>query len=118
MMRSRGFGCLLFLTGMQCALATPPTLFSQPAYESPVRADPGDLLQLVGSGLDAGDVVVYQVITYPTQLLTPPAAISSPSDSSKGTAPVVSVADAPNSITVKLPAVLQADVSYALWVQN
>jgi hypothetical protein len=118
MMRSRGFGCLLFLAGMPCALATPPALFSQPAYESPVRADPGDLLQLVGSGLDAGDVVVYQVITYPTQLLTPPAAIPSLSDSSKGTATVVSVADAPNSITVKLPAVLQVDVAYALWVQN
>src|SRR4029450_6752046 len=111
-------GCLLFLAGMQCALATPPTLFSQPAYESPVRADPGDLLQLAGSGFDAGDIVVYQVITDPTQLLTPPAAIFPVAHSSRGTATVVSVADVPNSITVKLPAVLQADVAYALWVQN
>ena len=75
-------------------------------------------LQLVGSGLDAGDIVVYQVITYPTQLLTPPAAVSPASDGSTGTATVVSVADVPNSITVKLPAVLRTDVAYALWVQN
>jgi len=118
MMRGRGFGCLLFLAGMQCALATPPTLFSQPAYESPVRGDPGDLLLLAGSGLDANDTVVYVVITDPTQSLTPPAAIPSASDGSIGTAPVISVADVPNSITVKLPTVLRTDVPYALWVQN
>jgi hypothetical protein len=118
MARSRGFGCLLLLAGMQYALATPPVLFSQPAYESPVRADPGDLLQLVGSGLGANDTVVYQLITDPSQLLTPPSAVSSSSDSSQGTAALVSIADAPNSITVKLPTVLQTDVTYGLWVQN
>src|SRR5262249_4186862 len=50
--------------------AAPPVLYTQPAYESPVRGDPDDLLLLSGSGLSGADTVVYQAISNP---LSPPA---------------------------------------------
>jgi hypothetical protein len=37
------------------AWATPPVLYTQPAYESAVRGDPDDLLLLSGSGLSGAD---------------------------------------------------------------
>jgi hypothetical protein len=69
MMRFRPGSGALLLFWTHCALATPPSLFSQPAHESPVRADPGDLLLLPGYGFSAGDTVVYQAIADTTQPL-------------------------------------------------
>ena len=106
------------LLGSTLASATPPTLFSQPAYESPVRGDPGDLLMLPGDGFSSTDTVVYQAITDTTQPLTPPPAIPTASDANSGVAPVVSTLNVPHSLTVSLPTAMQADQSYALWVQD
>ena len=119
MMRTRrGFGVMLFLAVAQCALAAPPTLFSRPGLQSPVRGDPGDLLLLAGDGLEATDTVAYQIIADPSAVPAPPAALPVASDSSAGTATVISTLDVPNSLTIKLPTVMLADTTYVLWVQN
>jgi hypothetical protein len=112
-----GFGGLL-LVWVNCALALPPTLFSQPAYESPVRGDPGDLLLLAGYGFATDDTVVYQAIGDAAQPLAAPSEIPVTSTAASGIAPVVSVLNTPDSLTVMLPIVMQADASYALWVRN
>jgi hypothetical protein len=97
--------------------AAAPTLYSTPDHESPVRADPDDLLLLAGFGFSNGDKVVYRAVDDTTQRLVPPPlpAISTPK---LGLADVVSVADAPYSLAVHLPASLTQDQSYALWVVN
>src|ERR1700724_1393789 len=64
----------LFL-GSENAAAAAPIIFSQPAYESPVRGDPGDLLLVPGEGFASTDTVIYQAITDTTQPLTHPARI-------------------------------------------
>ncbi len=80
------------------AHATAPTLFSKPANESPVRADPDDLLTLPGDGFatTATDRVVYQSIVDTTQPLTHPATVPTTSTVSSGTAQVVSINSAPH----------------------
>jgi hypothetical protein len=98
--------------------ATPPIIFSQPAYQGPVRGDPGDLLMLPGGGFAATDTVVYQAVGATTQPLLPPAAIPTQSNASAGVAPIISALDVPHSLTVLLPAAMQTDQSYALWVQH
>jgi len=99
------------------AWADPPILYSNPAYESPVRGDPDDLLLIAGSGLSAGDTVIYRAVDDTNSLSVRPPI---PTDSSwnTGVAPLVSVADAPYSLTVHLPSVMGAGRSYALWVVN
>ena len=99
-------------------LATPPAVFSQPGYQSPVRGDPGDLLILPGDGFSASDTVVYQAIPDTTQALTPPATVPTQSDAGTGIAPIISALDVPHSLTVLLPAVMLTDQAYALWVQD
>jgi len=68
-------------------------------------------------GFAATDTVVYQAVTDTTQVLTPPALIPQ-SSSAGGIAPVVSILNVPHSLTILLPAVMQSDQSYAIWVQN
>ena len=46
---------------------TAPTLYGTSAYESPVRADPDDLLLLPGSSLAGNDTVVYRAVADTTQ---------------------------------------------------
>jgi hypothetical protein len=111
------FGCLLLVCA-NCALAAPSVLYSHPAYESPVRGDPGDLLLLAGYGFAPDDTVVYQAIGDTTQPLAPPGEIPTTSTATAGIAPVVSVLNVPDSLTVRLPTAMQADASYALWVRN
>ena len=98
--------------------ATPPVIFSQAAYQSPVRGDPGDLLILAGDGFSATDTVVYQAIGNTTQTPAAPSAIPIQSDANAGVAPVISSLDVPHSLTVLLPAALETDQSYVLWVQH
>jgi hypothetical protein len=112
-----GFGGLLLLWS-NCTLAVPPTLYSQPAYQSPVRGDPGDLLLLAGNGFSADDTVVYQVLYDTTQLLTAPAGVPNTSTKDSGIATVVSVLNIPDSLTVMLPTAIRTDASYAFWVRN
>jgi hypothetical protein len=116
--RHATFAVVLLISGGPFAAATPPTIFNQPAYESPVRGDPGDLLMLPGDGFATTDTVVYQALTDTTQPLAAPTAIPTTSDVNTGVAPVVSVLNVPHSLTVSLPATLQTDQSYVIWVRN
>ncbi|HEY2679109.1 MAG TPA: hypothetical protein VGI65_19230 [Steroidobacteraceae bacterium] len=93
-----------------------PVLFSQPAYESPVRGDPDDLLLLPGGGLSAADTVVYEAVANTRQPPAHPQSIPNTSTASLGVADLVSAADAPHSLTLHLPKVMTAGQSYALWV--
>jgi hypothetical protein len=108
------FGTVL-LTASGVATATPPTIFSQANFESPVRADPGDLLLLPGDGFSATDVVVYQSVSDTTQPLVAPTSIPTTNTATSGVATVVSTLNLPHSLTVSVPAVVTADQSYALW---
>jgi Domain of unknown function DUF11 len=98
------------------AWAWPFSVYVQPAYESPLRGDPDDLLLISGIGLSAADTVVYQAIGDTTQVAQPPASVPTSSTATQGVADLVSAADAPYSLTVHLPAVMTAGHSYALWV--
>jgi hypothetical protein len=114
--RSTLFYSVLF--GVSSAWATPPTIYSQPAYESPVRGDPDDLLILGGSGFAATDTVVYQSISDTTSPPAAPTSVPSTSTATSGVAPVVSQLNVPDSLTVALPNVMLTDQSYVLWVRN
>ena len=111
---------ILMWVSLFCAQAnaTPPILLSQPEYESPVRADPDDLLLLAGTGFSASDVVVYQSISNTTANLSSPAEVPRESSASLGIAPIASTADLPFSLTIRLPSSLRSGQSYALWVRN
>ncbi|MDR3416929.1 MAG: hypothetical protein P4L83_12150 [Nevskia sp.] len=107
---------------MAVVLAQPaeaaPRLYSQPAYQSPVRAEPDDLLLLPGDGLADGDSVVYQILPDTTRVPPPPDRVPDTSDAASGLVPVVSYASVPYSLTVKLPQVLRSGQSYVLRVRN
>jgi hypothetical protein len=98
------------------ALAQPPSLYTQPAYESPVRGDPDDLLLISGNGLAATDTVVYQALGDTTQIAPHPASVPSSSTAALGVVDLVSAADAPFSLTLHLPTVMTPGAAYALWV--
>src|SRR5262245_49264294 len=97
------FGALA--VSIQAFATTPPTIYSSPAHQSPVRAEPDDLLMLPGADFAAGDVVVYQAIGNTTQPLVTPTSVPTSSTDVEGVAPVVSFANVPNSLTVRLPTV-------------
>jgi hypothetical protein len=97
------------------AVRSTTTLYNAPANESPVRADPDDLLLLPGDGLAANDTIVYQAIADTTQPLVAPGIIPAANTTISGIADLASVADAPNSLTIHLRAVMQIGQSYALW---
>jgi hypothetical protein len=116
--RAGAWIALFTFLGFGTAEATPPTLFSQPNFESPVRGDPGDLLLLAGDGFATSDTVVYQSLGDTTQPLVPPAGVPGSNTTNSGVAPVVSSLNVPYSLTVSLPTAMMADQSYALWVVN
>ncbi len=99
-------------------LAQAPSLYRQPAYESPVRGGPNDLLLIPGNGLSASDTVVYEAVNKTTQLPAPPSTLPTTSTTTEGVATLVSAADAPYALTVLLPSVISAEQSYALWIQG
>src|SRR5271155_4030302 len=86
------------------AMAAPPVLYRQPAYESPQRADPDDLLLLAGYGFAADDVVIYRAVEEGTSVATVPAAVPDRPTAEAGYAATVSTADVPYSLTIKMPA--------------
>jgi hypothetical protein len=112
-MAGRFLGLLLLFIGAE-VMAAPPQLYRQAAYESPVRGDADDLLLLAGYGLAADDTVVYRAVRDAEPLVTPGVPVHS--DAEFGTAPIVSSANVPYSLTIKLPQAVHADQSYALWV--
>lgn len=97
--------------------AAAPMLYRQPAYQSPVRGAPDDLLLLAGYGFQADDTVVYQSIRDDGPLKHPddsPASLTA----DLGTAEVVSKENLPHSLTIKLPEAMRAGQAYALWVRT
>jgi hypothetical protein len=120
----RGFfaavGALLLLPIILPAIAdaAAPRLYSQPAYQSPVRAEADDLLQLSGDGLAEGDIVVYRALKDTAVIPSHPRDVPAASNPVLGLAPVVSYASVPYALTVRLPEDLRSGQSYALWVRN
>jgi len=110
-----GLWALLYATGGQAAA---PILYGTPAYESPVRGEPGDLLLLPGSELDSGDTVVYAAIGDSTKPLQHPSKLPQTSTPVLGIAEVVSFGGAPYALTIHLSEAMSVDQSYALWVVN
>jgi hypothetical protein len=100
------------------AVAAAPTLYSLPDHESPVRGGGDDLLMLGGHGFARTDRVVYAALGDTTRALEPPAGLPENSSSEIGYAEVVSHDDAPDSLTIRLPASLRREQSYALWVRT
>lgn len=90
-----------------------PTLYRAPDQGSPVRADPGDLLLIPGVGFSDDVTVVYQAISNTTQALGAPPPAGTPTAAQGRLTPMR--VDA-NAVTVRLPAVMTAGQSYALWV--
>lgn len=98
------------------ANAAPAQLYANPFRQSPVRGEPGDLLMIAGSGFSAGDTIVYRRIWDTTQPLVHPPAIPQFSNANWGVAPIVSLENVPDSLTVRLPDFMESGASYALWV--
>lgn len=110
---------LVFLTVLcQSVTAAPPQLYRQPANESPVRADPDDLLLLAGYGFRVDDEVVYRAVVNTTKSPVTPTQVPARSTAEAGEAAIVSSANAPYSLTIKLPQILRTNQSYALWVHT
>lgn len=110
---------LSLVAGMPAAAtAAAPTLYTQPAYQSPVNAGPDDLLMLAGYGLSANDTVVYQRLRGAVPPTAAPALVPPVADADLGVAPVVSVQAVPYALTIRLPGLLHADQPYALWVRS
>ena len=107
-------GIILLLGGLPC-YGLAPTLYSSAAYESPVRADADDLLMLPGYGFTSQDTVVYRAIGNTTLPLVHPPSIPGVSTDLFGVAELVTAVDAPYSLTVRLPAAIRRNQSYALW---
>lgn len=108
---------LILVSARRCH-AVAPILYHSSGYQSPVVADPDDLLLLPGYGLAASDTVVYLAVTNAARAIQPPRFIPPQATSEAGFADVVSVVDTPYSLTIRLPAVAKKNQPYALWVIN
>ncbi len=98
--------------------AAAPILYSNPAYQSPVRGEPDELLALAGYGFSKRDVIVYRMLSRDSEPLARPSVLPSVSNGDEGLASIVSASGIPNSIVIKLPAALKPGRPYALWVRN
>ena len=123
-MERRTKSCAMSLVGMLLlsslgvsAAWSAVVLYTQPAYESPVRADPDDLLLIPGYGLSGGDKVIYEAVSNTTQIPTHPA-LPSENTADIGLLDLVSSADAPYALVEHLPVVMTAGQSYAIWVYS
>jgi hypothetical protein len=114
---TRFFAAAVLFAGAGAA-AAPPELYRQPAHESPVRGDPDDLLLLAGYGFSADDSVVYRAVPDTAKSLSVPDQVPTDPSPELGLAPVVSTANVPDSLTIKLPQVMRADQTYVLWVRT
>lgn len=83
-----------------------------------MRADPDDLLLLAGYGLRVDDEVVYSAVVNTANPPVTPAQVPTRSTADEGVAAIVSSADTPYSLTIKLPQILRTNQSYALWVHT
>jgi len=106
------------LVTLSAAVAAPPQVYRHAAYESPVQGGPDDLLLIPGYGFATGDIVVYRAVRDSARHVVAPRTIPMISTAAFGLAPIVSFADVPYSLTVKLPQVLRRGQSYDLWVRT
>ena len=106
---------VLVLAGV-AAPAEVPLLYTGALHESPVSGSPGDLLQLTGDGLDGSCTVVYTRAAVSDTGLPP--SIPERDTQASGVAPIVSAANAPRSIIIRLPPSVTAGQVYRLWVRN
>jgi hypothetical protein len=97
-------------------IAAAPKVLHTLSYESPVRANPDDLLMIAGVGFRPTDRVVYLAADAITTSDRHPSAIPRQSTTTDGIAPVVLLGTPPYAITVRLPEVLQKGRAYKLWV--
>jgi hypothetical protein len=109
--------CALACLLAPAAFAVAPTLYSQPAYESPVSGEPDDLLMLGGYGFAVDDAVVYEAVA-DTRPPAPPAIVPEPPTWDIGYAAVVSSNNVPHSLTIQLPRVMHPKQVYAIWVRT
>ncbi len=107
----------LLVTAAPAARSAAPALMHTPGYESPVRADPDDLLMIGGSGFRASDRVVYAATAGPATDHHPET-VPQHSDAAHGIAAVVQVGDPAYAITVRMPQDLLPGHAYRLWVVN
>jgi hypothetical protein len=99
------------------AAASGPTLYHLPAYESPVRGEPDDLLVLAGDGLSPDDTIVYRAFA-PGKIAAHPADLPGKSTAEFGLADIVNAQSAPLQLTVRLPKTMVSERSYQLWVRT
>jgi hypothetical protein len=95
-----------------------PQLLSRPGFQGPVEGEPDDLLLLSGSGFSSTDAVVYERLGNSTTPLRSPADVPDTSSAERGVAPIVSHADVPHSLTLRLPEQLARGEAYVLWVRS
>ena len=96
------------------AHAEDPLLHTHPHLQSPVRADPGDLLLVPGHGFESDAKVAYVALTTGAPL--PPENIPGTPTVDLGYAEIVRIV--PDNVVVRLPSQMEKDRSYALWVMN
>jgi hypothetical protein len=98
------------------AAAAAPVLLRTPGYEAPVHGGPGDLLLLAGSGFQPTDRVVYRAADATDRVAGHPRAVPVRGTASEGSASVVKVGSPPYALTIRLPATLEPNRPYHLWV--
>jgi hypothetical protein len=106
---------LFFIITVSQSRASTPHLYREPAYESPVSGEPDELLLIAGYGLDADDRVVYRAVDSDDRA-EHPVTVPQASTPIVGAAEIVSVADLPYSLTIRLPKMLRPRQEYAFWV--
>ena len=99
------------------AATSAPVLYHLPAYESPVRADPDDLLVLAGAGLSAGDTIVYRAFAS-GNAAGHPADPPENSTAESGLADVVNAQNVPLQLTIRLPKTITPGRHYQIWVRS
>src|SRR3989344_5339394 len=97
-------------------LSAGPQVFNTKFYQSPVRADPDDLLLIPGYGFEQGAIVVYKSVSDTPANLQPPAAIPNTNTAAVGKLYIGGITT--DSISVLLPKEMTAKQTYALWVKN
>jgi hypothetical protein len=102
--------------GATPAAAMAPRVLHTEGYESPVHAEPDEILVICGSGFTASDHVVYEAVGSGHTTERHPAAIPATSGPLSGVAPIVTVGEPAYSLSARLPEVIQAQRIYRLWV--
>ncbi len=98
------------------SLEPAPEVFNTKFYQSPVRADPDDLLLIPGYGFKAGVVVVYKQVSDKPANPQPPVNIPNTNTVHEGRLYVAQITT--DAVTVLLPEVMKAKQTYAIWVKN